>query len=75
MDFSITDDEGKFQDEVRGFMDRYVTEAVLDRCHRTGTMHDWTLHPRSRSTGLARLVLAGRGRGPGSIPDGGRPLL
>ncbi len=44
MDFSITDDEGKFQDEVRGFMDRYVTEAVLDRCHRTGTMHDWTLH-------------------------------
>jgi alkylation response protein AidB-like acyl-CoA dehydrogenase len=44
VDFSVTDGEGEFQEEVRGFMDRYVTEAVLDRCHHTGTMHDWTLH-------------------------------
>jgi alkylation response protein AidB-like acyl-CoA dehydrogenase len=44
MDFRFSPETEQFRDEVRAFIDEHLTDEIVERAHRTGTMHDWELH-------------------------------
>lgn len=43
-DFRLGADVEAFRDEVAAFLDRHVTDEVIETAHTTGTIHDWGLH-------------------------------
>jgi alkylation response protein AidB-like acyl-CoA dehydrogenase len=63
MDFGVSVAEETFRQEARAFAETHVTDEVVSRAYRTGTMHDWGLH----------RALAERGwiAAPWPIEDGG----
>jgi alkylation response protein AidB-like acyl-CoA dehydrogenase len=44
IDFGLGAHTQKFREEVRAFLTQYVTPAVSERVHTTGTVHDWDVH-------------------------------
>jgi alkylation response protein AidB-like acyl-CoA dehydrogenase len=44
LNFDIDDAHPDFRREVSSFLDEFVTPELLERCRRTGTLHDWDLH-------------------------------
>lgn len=44
MDFGIDEQVERFRAEVRDFLAEHVTDELLERVHRTGTVHDWGFH-------------------------------
>ncbi len=43
-DFRLGDRAEAFRAEVRSFFSDHMTDEVVDRVSRTGTVHDWSLH-------------------------------
>ena len=66
MDFRLGSKSDTFRAEVRSFLDENLSPEVVERAHRTGTMHDKRLPPGPRSTGLDRRLMASRVRRPGA---------
>ena len=68
MDFRLGSKSDAFRAEVRSFLDEHLDPEVIERAHRTGTMHDKDFHRGPRRPGLDRRLVAGRIRRPGARP-------
>jgi 3-oxochol-4-en-24-oyl-CoA dehydrogenase len=44
MDFRFDAGTEAFRQEVRSFIAEHLTDEIVHRAHRTGTMHDWGFH-------------------------------
>lgn len=44
MDFELGEKAETFRAEVRAFFDEQMTDEIRERVHRTGTVHDWSIH-------------------------------
>jgi alkylation response protein AidB-like acyl-CoA dehydrogenase len=44
VDFDLGPESDAFRKEVAAFLDEHWDKAGIDRCHQTGTYHDWDLH-------------------------------
>ncbi len=44
IDFSLGVRSEEFRAEVRAFLDEYLTPEILERTHRSGTIHDWSFY-------------------------------
>ena len=44
MDFRLGAKSDAFRREVRAFLAEHATPAMIERCHRSGTLHDWAFH-------------------------------
>ena len=44
MDFRLGSKSDAFRAEVRNFLDEHLTAEVIERAHRSGTMHDKEFH-------------------------------
>lgn len=44
MDFRLGPKSDAFREEVRAFLEEHLDDQVIERAHRTGTMHDKELH-------------------------------
>jgi 3-oxocholest-4-en-26-oyl-CoA dehydrogenase alpha subunit len=44
MDFDVDDRAQQFGSEVRAFLDQELTDDMVDKAWRTGTIHDWDFH-------------------------------
>ena len=44
MDFRLGARSDAFRAEVRAFLAEHATAEMIERCHRTGTLHDWDFH-------------------------------
>jgi alkylation response protein AidB-like acyl-CoA dehydrogenase len=44
VDFSLSPAAQSFRAEVRTFLAEHLTSEIVERAHRTGTIHDWGLH-------------------------------
>ncbi len=68
MDFTMGEQAEAFRAEVRAFLAEHVTAAVLERTHRTGTVHDWGLHKALAAKGWLGagwpVEYGGQGRDP-----------
>jgi alkylation response protein AidB-like acyl-CoA dehydrogenase len=59
--------------EARAFLREHLTEEIVERAHRTGTMHDWTFHRALAAEGWLTagwpVEWGGRGFGPSEMFD------
>jgi alkylation response protein AidB-like acyl-CoA dehydrogenase len=69
LDLGLPPETVAFQHEVRRFVRETVTEAMVERAHATGTMHDWELH---RALAERGYLSAGW---PEDVGGGGRSAL
>src|SRR2546426_217441 len=44
MDFRLGPKSDAFRREVRAFLAEHAPPEMIERCHRTGTLHDWSFH-------------------------------
>jgi alkylation response protein AidB-like acyl-CoA dehydrogenase len=44
MDFRLGSKSDAFRAEVRAFLQEHATPEMIERCHRSGTLHDWEFH-------------------------------
>jgi hypothetical protein len=44
MDFRLGTESDAFRELVREFLDEHLTDAITERVHETGTVHDWDFH-------------------------------
>jgi len=44
LEFRLPPEVESFRADARAFLAQHVTDAVLERAHATGTVHDWGLH-------------------------------
>ncbi|HEU5149035.1 MAG TPA: acyl-CoA dehydrogenase family protein, partial [Iamia sp.] len=44
LEFRLPAEVEAFRADARAFLAQHVTEAVIERAHTTGTIHDWGLH-------------------------------
>jgi len=68
MDFSLGTEVEAFRAEVGQFLAEHVTDDVIERAHRTGTIHDWELHRAMAAEGWLSAgwpeEYGGQGRSP-----------
>lgn len=67
-DFRLGPDVQAFRDEVRSFLAEHVTAEVIEKAHRTGTIHDLGLHNAMANAGWISAgwpaEFGGQGRSP-----------
>ncbi len=67
-DFRLGPDVESFRDEVRSFLAEHVTADVVEKAHRTGTIHDAGLHKAMADAGWISAgwpaEFGGQGRSP-----------
>lgn len=67
-EFRLTADEYAFRRQVHEFLADHVTDDMIDRAHRSGTMHDWELHRAMAAAGWISagwpVDVGGQGRSP-----------
>jgi len=68
MDFRLSEAAEAFRQEAAAFLDDHWGDEGVDRCHRTGTYHDWELHRALAERGWLGASwpteLGGQGRQP-----------
>ena len=64
MDFRLTEQHAKLRHEIRGCIDAYVDDEVIERSHRSGTNHCPELAKALGDAGLLAQAMPGEGQDP-----------